>query len=77
MLDSFKNNQPQLWQQIKYAESLGLIYVDESLDAITPTNRLLMTYPGLHAALCTIINDWNEERAPSNLSILQQRTKEE
>lgn len=56
-----KNRQPALLASLKHAEEIGLIIIDPETDAVTATNRLLLTYPGLHETLSVIINQWNEE----------------
>ena len=71
-IDSIKQEQPALWELIKLHSKSGLIVVDEENDAVSATNRLLWTYPGLHEALNTIINNWNnsslEKMAKENFS---------
>ena len=64
--DSFihflKHDRPDVWEALLGAQRQGLIMIDEENDAVTATNRLLWTYPGLHGALSTILNDWTENR---------------
>jgi hypothetical protein len=71
-IDTIKEDQPALWELIKLHSQSGLIVVDEENDAISATNRLLWTYPGLHEAINTIINSWNnlslEKQAQENFS---------
>ena len=71
-IESIKQEQPALWELIKLHSKSGLIVVDEENDAISATNRLLWTYPGLHEAINTIINNWNytnlEKCAKENFS---------
>ncbi len=57
-IESIKENQPVLWQSIKSASEKGLIVIDEETDAITATNRLLLTYPDLHEVLAFLTNQW-------------------
>jgi hypothetical protein len=57
-----KQEQPLLFQQLCIVEAEGLIVLDEKTDSLTATNRLLLTYPGLHDVLSRIINDWAEKR---------------
>lgn len=59
-INHLKTTQPATWGLLQQAGLEGLIIIDEPGDAITPTNRLLLTYPGLHKALCCIINDYAE-----------------
>lgn len=61
-ISELKNQQPLVWQLLQQAEVEGLIHIDESVDAITPTNRLLWTYPGLHEVLVRIINELIENQ---------------
>lgn len=50
--------QPKVWESLVSAASDGLILIDEETDSVTPTNRLLLTYPDLHAVLCFLIDTW-------------------
>lgn len=59
-IEFIKTSQPKTWALITQAANEGLIFIDEDNDALAPTNRLLLTYPGLHKALCCIINDYAE-----------------
>jgi hypothetical protein len=60
-IDYLKSKEPATWALIKQtAETSDLIVVDEGSDSVTASNRLLWTYPGIHQALSTIINAWNE-----------------
>lgn len=60
-IDSLKQDQPQLWALILKAGEDGLIMVDEPNDAVTATNRLLLTYPGLHDLLAYFTDQWIAE----------------
>ena len=60
LIESIKVVQPQLWEVIQSAAKEGLIVLDEGSDAITATNRLLLTYPGLHEVLAFITDQWVE-----------------
>lgn len=62
LISELKNQQPLVWQLLQQAEQEGLIVIDESVDAMTPTNRLLWTYPGLHQVLIRIINELTENQ---------------
>ena len=53
-----KEQQPQMWASFERAATEGLIFIDEENDAITATNRLLLTYPGLHDVLAMLAQDW-------------------
>lgn len=57
-ITSLKKEQPELWAVIAKAAKEGLIFVDEENDAVTATNRLLITYPGLHEILQFITDQW-------------------
>jgi hypothetical protein len=48
-----------------------VVVVDEKTDAVTATNRLLLTYPGLHDTLVTLINAWAERTFDSSAHIAQ------
>jgi hypothetical protein len=75
-IETIKQDQPALWELIKLHSQSGLIVVDEENDAVSATNRLLWTYPGLHEALNTVINNWNftsiEDTAKENFSDILQ-----
>lgn len=53
-----RENQPKVWNSLVQAAQEGLIVIDEELDSVTATNRLLLTYPDLHAVLCYLIDNW-------------------
>jgi hypothetical protein len=80
-IDSIKQDQPALWELIKLHSQSGLIVIDEENDAVSATNRLLWTYPGLHEALNTVINNWNytsiEQTAKDNFSEILKNIKED
>lgn len=61
-ISSLQREQPQLWQTIVSAANEGLIIIDQENDAVTATNRLLLTYPGLHDILAFITNQWTENQ---------------
>jgi len=56
LIEHLKTRRPSTWALLKHAASNGLVVIDEETDAITATNRLLLTYPGLHDALSTVAN---------------------
>lgn len=53
-----QENQPKVWDSLVLAAAEGLIIIDEELDSVTATNRLLLTYPDLHAVLCFLVDNW-------------------
>ena len=58
-----QEEQGAIWRIIQRTNKYGeLFHIDEENDAITPSNRLLLTDPSLHEVLCTIINEWAEFR---------------
>ncbi|WP_320044650.1 hypothetical protein [uncultured Desulfobacter sp.] len=61
LLVSIKAGAPKLWESLEHAATLGLIFIDEEHDAVTATNRLLLTYPDLHGALNQIIDHWSNQ----------------
>ena len=61
-ISSLQREQPQLWQTIVSAANEGLIIIDQENDAVTATNRLLLTYPGLHDILAFITDQWTENQ---------------
>lgn len=60
-LANIKRTQPQLWETILKSSKEGLLIVDEENDSISPTNRLLWTYPDLHEAISVLINEWTQK----------------
>ena len=60
-LEHLKTQQPSVWALLQQAASEDLIVIDTEGDAITPSNRFLLTYPGLHNVLKRIINSWAED----------------
>ena len=67
-IDHLKKNEISVWLSIKSAAEEGLIIIDEENDAITATNRLLLTYPGLHEILSYLNNEWVEKNIENMLS---------
>jgi hypothetical protein len=59
-IDYIKIKNPSVWASLEYAAQEGLVYVDINSDAVTASNRLLLTYPDLHEILSTLINQWAE-----------------
>jgi hypothetical protein len=64
-INYLKLEQPEIWQSILSAENDGLIVIDEETDSVTATNRLLLTYPGLHDILNMLVEGWNQKKAES------------
>jgi hypothetical protein len=62
LVEYLKRKQPATWALLKRAALDGLVIIDEATDAATATNRLLLTYPGLHEILSTLTNAWAECR---------------
>lgn len=60
-IEFIQTKQPLVWAMIQNASTDGLIVVDVENDAVTATNRLIWTYPGLHDALNAIINEWGND----------------
>lgn len=54
---------PAMWESLLRAQGMGLIHIDEENDAITATNRLLLTYPDLHEVLNVITESWVKEKS--------------
>lgn len=61
-INYLKLEQPELWLSILRAQKMGLIYVDEENDAVTATNRLLLTYPDLHEVLNMLSDSWMQQK---------------
>ena len=68
-IESLKLEQPQLWLTIVSAAQEGLIVIDEENDAVSATNRLLLTYPQLHEVLAFINDQWTEEKLKENSAL--------
>ncbi|MBT4289451.1 MAG: hypothetical protein HOD92_19160 [Deltaproteobacteria bacterium] len=62
-INYLKLEQPEIWETILKAEKDGLIVVDEETDSVTATNRLLLTYPGLHDIINMLVEGWNQKKA--------------
>ena len=60
LVEYLKREQPSTWTLLQQAALTGLVLIDEATDAVTATNRLLLTYPGLHEQLSTLTNSWAE-----------------
>lgn len=60
LIEHLKTRQPATWALLKAAAADGLVVIDEETDPFTATNRLLLTYPGLHDTLATLTNAWAE-----------------
>ena len=61
LIASLQQEQPELWRSIEGAAAEGLMIIDAANDALTATNRLLFTYPGLHEVLAFITDQWVEQ----------------
>jgi len=75
VLAAIKADAPKLWKTLEHGASLGLIFIDEKQDAVTASNRLLLTYPDLHSVLNQIIDHRNrhaDERMDALAEILQE-----
>ncbi len=59
-IDYIKIKRPSVWTSLEYAAQEGLVYIDIDSDAVTASNRLLLTYPDLHEVLSVLINQWAE-----------------
>jgi hypothetical protein len=59
-IEYIKKKTPAVWARLEYAAQEGLVYIDIDSDAVTASNRLLLTYPDLHEVLSTLINQWAE-----------------
>lgn len=62
-IDYLKFEQPKIWESISSAAADGLIVIDEGNDAVTATNRLLLTYPDLHTVLNLLVENWIRKKA--------------
>ena len=62
-IEYVKSKEPRIWQSLVAAAADGLIYIDEEKDAITATNRLLLTYPDLHEVINYLVGEWKAEEA--------------
>ena len=57
-LEYIKKEKYGVWVTLLSAAATGLIIIDHENDAISATNRLLLTYPDLHEALNILTEDW-------------------
>ena len=62
-IEYVKAKEPRLWGTLQAAAADGLIFIDEKTDAITATNRLLLTYPDLHEVLNMLCTTWRNDQA--------------
>ena len=62
-IDYLKNEQPHIWESISKAADEGLTVIDETNDAVTAANRLLLTYPDLHVVLNFLVDSWVKRKA--------------
>lgn len=80
LLQSIKQQAPNLWAAFANAADEGLIFIDEANDAITASNRLLLTFPDLHEMICHIVDHWTHHRPEAEIQQLTEllnRTGEE
>lgn len=80
-IDYLKCEQPKIWESISSAAADGLIVIDEGNDAVTATNRLLLTYPDLHTVLNLLVENWIRKKTEemslmAAKNILQEGSKE-
>jgi hypothetical protein len=61
-IEFLKSQHPAIWASLQNAAVDGLVQIDEDADTVTATNRLLLTYPGLHEAIHGLINGWAENQ---------------
>jgi hypothetical protein len=66
LIEHLKTEKAATWALLQDAASKGLVVIDEQTDSVTATNRLLLTYPGLHNILATISNAWAERAYDSS-----------
>jgi hypothetical protein len=60
MVEYMRERQPASWALLKLAAAQGLVVIDEATDSITATNRLLLTYTGLHEVVSMLVDSWAE-----------------
>lgn len=71
LIEHLKTRQLATWALLKTAAANGLVVFDEETDAVTATNRLLLTHLGLHDTLVTLINAWAERAFDSSAHVAQ------
>ncbi len=71
LIQHLKTQQPKTWALLEDAAREGLVAIDEQIDAVTATNRLLLTYPGLHNAIATLTNAWAERSFDASAHVAQ------
>ncbi|BHH82242.1 hypothetical protein [Desulforhopalus sp. 52FAK] len=68
-IEYIKTKIPAVWDSLESAAQEGLVYIDLDCDAVTASNRLLLTYPDLHEVLSTLINQWAESADSTGFSL--------
>ena len=53
---------PAIWTSLTSASREGLVQIDEDVGTVTASNRLLLTYPGLHDSIHALMNGWAENK---------------
>ena len=77
-IEFLKTEQKGIWASIQKAASEGLILIDEEHDSVTATNRLLLSYPGLHEVLNMLSEDWTLAQGKEHgSSIIQELMRED
>ena len=56
-----KEKNPNLWEALKNAEEMGMVYIDERKDEIIATDKLISTYPDLNELLTFIVTTINKK----------------
>jgi len=62
-LEYVRHNQPAIWQALQRAAAEGLVFIDSENDAISASNRLLLTYPDLHEVINMLCDQWAMQQA--------------
>lgn len=62
-LEYLKSDAPGIWESLKRAEEDGLVHIDKNNDAVTATNRLLLTFPELHNTLNYLTEYWFQRQS--------------
>lgn len=70
LLRSIEQQAPKLWAAFTAAADEGLIFIDEANDAITASNRLLLTFPDLHDMISHIVDHWTRHRPEAGIEHL-------
>ena len=65
-IEYLRRTQPAIIKTLEMAAEQGLVVLDEEIDALGATNRLLFTNPIIHEVLNSLISEWADYRADTS-----------